>query len=307
MSRVLFLNQPQVGHLNTLLSIALQMRDDGHAVHFLVPGWRGFKTSIQVLETAFKIPETAPTWHRRRSHPSATVIWNGLFLPEVRLCRPSAVNIMSLGIRYTRRILRSSNETDPTSWWSTFLSGGNLAAEIVNIHTLSSITAVCRSAAGILPLAAVFQLARAHDQGIQRRRAFAEDLDRSRNCGGAHARGGGSARPISPWLNLVTSVSAAEAPRQSRTPRCSSALASANGSLLAGFLRPPGLGAKVYVCWEPFSTTSPKCFARFFRPGSPAYQVIETPGLARVAGASSGQRFALQSVPRWIAAQVDLS
>ena len=37
--------------------MALQMREDGHQVHFLVPGWRGFKTSIQILDTAFKIPQ----------------------------------------------------------------------------------------------------------------------------------------------------------------------------------------------------------------------------------------------------------
>lgn len=34
MSRILFLNQPTVGHLNTLLTIALQMQADGHTVHF---------------------------------------------------------------------------------------------------------------------------------------------------------------------------------------------------------------------------------------------------------------------------------
>ncbi len=37
MSKVLFLNQPTIGHLNTLLTIALQMRENGHQVHFLVP------------------------------------------------------------------------------------------------------------------------------------------------------------------------------------------------------------------------------------------------------------------------------
>lgn len=57
MSRVLFLNQPTVGHLNTLLSIATQMRDDGHDVRFLVPGLQGIKTNIQIFDTGFTIPD----------------------------------------------------------------------------------------------------------------------------------------------------------------------------------------------------------------------------------------------------------
>ncbi|MEN6508049.1 MAG: glycosyltransferase [Smithella sp.] len=38
MSRVIFLTHPTVGHLNSLLTIALKMRENGHDVHFIVPG-----------------------------------------------------------------------------------------------------------------------------------------------------------------------------------------------------------------------------------------------------------------------------
>lgn len=38
MVKALFLTHPTIGHLNTLLTIALKMREDGHQVHFLVPG-----------------------------------------------------------------------------------------------------------------------------------------------------------------------------------------------------------------------------------------------------------------------------
>ena len=56
MSKVLFLTHPQMGHLNPLLSIALQMRDDGHQPSFIVPGLKGMSSSIEILKTAALIP-----------------------------------------------------------------------------------------------------------------------------------------------------------------------------------------------------------------------------------------------------------
>jgi hypothetical protein len=38
MSKVLFLTHPTIGHLNSLLTIALKMRENGHDIQFVVPG-----------------------------------------------------------------------------------------------------------------------------------------------------------------------------------------------------------------------------------------------------------------------------
>lgn len=44
MSKILFLSHPTIGHLNTLLSIAIQMKEDGHDVRFLVISSETVKT-----------------------------------------------------------------------------------------------------------------------------------------------------------------------------------------------------------------------------------------------------------------------
>ena len=38
MSKVIFLTHPTIGHLNSLLTIALKMRENGHDIQFVVPG-----------------------------------------------------------------------------------------------------------------------------------------------------------------------------------------------------------------------------------------------------------------------------
>jgi UDP:flavonoid glycosyltransferase YjiC (YdhE family) len=59
MSKVLFLNQPSTGHMNVLLTIALQMRDEGHRVSFLVPGTRmNIVPDIDILKSGAEIPKT---------------------------------------------------------------------------------------------------------------------------------------------------------------------------------------------------------------------------------------------------------
>ena len=83
MSKVIFLNQPSVGHLNTLLSIASKMKEDGHVVRFLVPVIQGVKTGIQVFDTGIAIPERI-----KRNNlaydlipPHLSLIWNSFLLP----------------------------------------------------------------------------------------------------------------------------------------------------------------------------------------------------------------------------------
>jgi MGT family glycosyltransferase len=298
-SRVLFANQPQVGHLNTLLSIALQMRDDGHSVHFLVPGWRGFKTSIQVLKTAFKIPETL------RGHgigvdlvrPPLSVIWNGLFLPlksgyaELQ----HAINIMSLGIpAYTRRFLRLLDRDRPDAMVVDFsLLGASLAAEIANIpYAVVYHSGLPFRGQGIppfgsgLPIGAATNVTREFE--IREERLLKKLTDR---VNAARRRWrllpvveDVLRRPISPWLNLVTSVSAAEAPRDNLTDTTMFIGPCFGKRKSPGefpFDRLDAQKFKVYVSLGTVFNNKPEVFRKILQAlDSPIYQVIVSAGAA---------------------------
>jgi MGT family glycosyltransferase len=58
MSHIAFLCHPTVGHLNTLLSMALRMIDDGHSVRFFIPTAPslGFRLRPDILNNAVDVP-----------------------------------------------------------------------------------------------------------------------------------------------------------------------------------------------------------------------------------------------------------
>src|SRR5262245_21187524 len=56
MTKALFLVQPQVGHLNSLLTIALQMKEDGWQPTFLTLGIKGNNSNIQIFKIAASVP-----------------------------------------------------------------------------------------------------------------------------------------------------------------------------------------------------------------------------------------------------------
>ena len=57
--RILFLSQPSTGHVNTLLAMALQVRAEGHYVHFLLPGSRLPFRMIQLVADRFRMLQAA--------------------------------------------------------------------------------------------------------------------------------------------------------------------------------------------------------------------------------------------------------
>lgn len=299
MSNVLFLNQPSIGHLNTLLSIAVQMQEDGHTARFLVPGWRGFNTSIQIIDTLLRIPKIV------RGHgmdvdlvwPPLAVMWHGLFLPfqsgYAELLH--AVNLMSKGIAtYARRILKVLDKNRPDAMVVDFaFPGASLAAEIAGIpYAIVYHSGLPFRGAGIppfgsgLPIGADDRTTR--EYSLQENRLLQRLTDRvnaaRRQWGLAPVTEDILRRPYSPWLNLVTSVTAAEAPRDNltantlfigpcfgkRTPQ---------GGFPFDQLSPERF--KVYVSLGTVFNNKPEVFRKILQAlDSPAYQVILSVGAA---------------------------
>jgi MGT family glycosyltransferase len=228
-SKALFLNQPSVGHLNTLLSIATQMKEDGHHVRFLIPGLRTPRTGIQILDTAAALPDTI----RRNGidvdliRPPLGVIWSGLFLPlksgyaEVVY----AVGLMAKGIvPYTRRILRFLEGDRPEVIVSDFaFPAAGLAAEITSIpFAVLYHSGLPFHGEGVPPFGSGLPIGAGPEETAEFARQETGMLANLNTRINAARRTFGLdpltheflRRPYSPWLNLVASVEAAEAPRQ---------------------------------------------------------------------------------------------
>ncbi|CAN5458246.1 glycosyltransferase [soil metagenome] len=299
MSKILFLNQPSIGHLNTLLTIALQMREDGHSVRFLVPGWDGFKTRIQILDTALKIPQTLRGQGIEVDliPPPFSVVWQGLFLPlksgYAELLH--AVNIMSLGIAsYARRILPFRERERPDAMVVDFsFLGGSLAAEIAKIpYAVVYHSGLPFRGKGIPPFGSGLPI-NGDQSACKQYEVLEEKLLAKLTSRVNAARRAWSLpsqqedilrRPASPWLNLVTSVSAAEAPRDNLT---------ANTMFVGPCFGKRGASAefpfdklradrfKVYVSLGTVFNNKPQVFRKILEAlDSPAYQVIVSAGAA---------------------------
>ncbi|MBN2007661.1 MAG: hypothetical protein JXA21_30230 [Anaerolineae bacterium] len=302
--KVLFLTQPAVGHLNTLLSIASQMKADGHTVHFLLPGARGPKTNFQVLDTVLMLPDIL----RQNDIPfdliplEFSMLWGGILWPFKSGYAEftHAVEIFSQGIaHYTRHILKFVEQSPPDVLVTDFaLVAAGLAAEIADIpYAVVYHSGLPFRGEGIPPFgsglpigpaAATHPLAQEYarqeslvldklDRRVaQVRRKFnlppvAPDLLR---------------RPYSPWLNLVTSVEAAEAPRNNLTSNtvfvgpCFGRRANTQADFPFDKLRDAAF--KVYVSLGTVFNNKPKVFQKIIRAlDVPEYQVILSAGSAR--------------------------
>jgi MGT family glycosyltransferase len=114
MSRVLFLTHPTIGHLNSLLSIALKLRGNGHDVQFIVPGSNLADPRIKMFKVFYNgkvVPE------KIRSHgipirllfPPLPYIYFAARLPSTKRFEETkmALRLFSSGLKsYTRRINR---------------------------------------------------------------------------------------------------------------------------------------------------------------------------------------------------------
>jgi MGT family glycosyltransferase len=114
MSRVIFLTHPTIGHLNSLLSIALKLRENGHDVQFIVPGSNLADPRIKMFKVFYNgkvVPEKV------RSHgipirllfPPLPYIYFAARLPSTKRFEETkmALRLFSSGLKsYTRRVNR---------------------------------------------------------------------------------------------------------------------------------------------------------------------------------------------------------
>lgn len=234
MSKILFLNQPSVGHVNTLLSIAVQMKDDGHDVCFLVPGLPAIKTNIQIIDTGSAIPEKI----KRNGLVCEvmplplSVVWSGIGLPlksgyaEVTY----ALNILLKGIEhYTGHILKFIETYQPDVLVTDFaFPAASLAADIAKLPYVTIYhSGLPFRGKGIPPFGSGLPIdsdneALASNYIEQENRTlnnFDRCINRARQKFGLPpAEPDLFRRPYSPWLNLITSADSIEAPRDNLTP-----------------------------------------------------------------------------------------
>jgi MGT family glycosyltransferase len=232
MSKVLFLNHSSVGHLNTLLNIAIQMKEHSHTVRFLIPGARGHKTGIQLIDTAFALPEMIELNEIAVDlmPPKLTML-----LPAARLARTSgyreiqlAIDLFSQGItHYTRQILKVIETYKPDRLVTDFaFFASAVAAEAANLPYATVYHSGVPFRGAMIPpfgsgLPITVENTRGTQHDAQERRVIARVDRRIQVARQAVGLMPGEAdvmrRPYSPWVNLVTSVEAIEAPRDNLT------------------------------------------------------------------------------------------
>lgn len=299
MSKILFLNQPTVGHLNTLLSIATQMKEDGHSVHFLIPGARGIKTNIQILDTAFAIPDRIK--HNGLSYnlipPALSTIWAGALIPfksgydEII----HALSIFSGGVEhYTRHILKFIESYRPDILVTDFaFPATSLAAEIAHIpYVVIYHSGLPFRGEGIPPFGSGLPIGADYNNGAnehtRRETQILNTLDRRINAARRTLDLPLSAhdvlrRPYSPWLNLVASASIMEAPRNNLTENtlfigpCFGKRAEVEKEFPFDKLRADKF--KVYVSLGTIFNNKPEIFRKIMRAlDTSEYQVIISAG-----------------------------
>jgi MGT family glycosyltransferase len=303
MSRVLFLSHATVGHLNTLLSIALHMREDGHEVSFLIPGDRRFsRTGIALLDTAFSLPALIerngmPVEVMR---PPLSMLLPALLLPFTQGYRELqvAARFFTAGLgTVVSAILQHARRLPPDVLVSDFaFAGASIAADVLRIpYAMVYHSGLPFRGEGIPPMGsglpigpnagvdpAVYEaIARKEARLIQHtdQRVMAARRSFGLDDGVADFM----RRPYSPWLNLVTSVEAIEAPRDNLSANtlyvgpCFSKRKAMQTEFPYDDLRPDR--CKVYVSLGTVFNNKPQVFRRILDGlDHPDFQVIVSAG-----------------------------
>lgn len=299
MSKILFLNQPSVGHLNTLLTIALQMREDGHQPEFLVPGSKGHDFNIEIIKTAALIPniiEKNGFAVKLVRPPLSTLLWS-IFLPlasgynEFML----AMELAGTGIQYyTQLILKHLEEQRPDMVVTDFsLFPAYLAAERAGIPYATVYHSGLPFSGKLIPPFGsglpINENAPLLGKAFLRREQFVLNrLDARlnhtrRKLGLATLAPKLLSRPYSQWLNLITSAEAIEAPRDNLTDNtffigpCFGKRKEAHSDFPFDQLQPNKY--KVYVSLGTVFNNKPQVFRKIMAAlDHPDYQVIISAG-----------------------------
>jgi len=215
MSTFLFAGQPASGHLNPLLAIARQMRADGHAVTFasFVP------PRIRPLVSASGFPWIALPPSLSALGLAALPLLSGFAETFV------AVRLFFAGAcHYARSIGRVLDDLKPDAVVCDFaFPGAWLAAEARGIpYVIVYHVGLCFKGPGIPPFASGSPIGQPAGRKEKTCRFFSAILERRVDKAMARARrrlalppgeGGFMAAPSSPWLTLVLTAEAIEAPR----------------------------------------------------------------------------------------------
>jgi MGT family glycosyltransferase len=233
MSKVIFLNQPSVGHLNTLLSIASQMKEEGHSVRFLVPGVDGLRTGIQIFDTGNTISSKIMQNGLVCDHipPHLSLIWNAFLLPYKSGYEETihAFNMFYEGIEHnTRYVLKFIERYSPDALVTDFaFPAASLAAEIAKIpYVVIYHSGLPFRGDGIPPFGSGLPIgvnySNPTNEYVGQENLFIKRLDmrvnNARQVFGLQPNEPDILRrPYSPWLNLVASATNMEAPRNNLT------------------------------------------------------------------------------------------
>jgi MGT family glycosyltransferase len=238
MSSIAFLCHPTVGHLNTLLSMALKMRAEGHSVRFFIPSAPdlGFRLRPDILNNAVDVPravERAGFPLERLFLPPATA-FHAIFLArssgyaEVQ----RAWALFTGGLEsLTRSVLRRLEKQRPDAMVIDFaFFAGMLAAEKLGIPYVSVYhSGLPFRGPGVPPFGSGLPIGQPDGEELRRaEQAEKALLDRTRSKLERVRRSLGLKpgaedflrAPSSPWLNLVVSHEAIEAPRTGLGPSC---------------------------------------------------------------------------------------
>jgi MGT family glycosyltransferase len=209
------------------------MKDDGHEVHFLVPGIAGVRTNIQILDTGFTIPDRI----RRNGlscsliPPAFSTIWRAVILPfksgydEII----HALDMFSAGLKhYTRHILKLIDAYRPDVLVTDFaFPATSLAADIARIpYVVIYHSGLPFRGKGIppfgsgLPIGADYTNSAGSQTELENRALSKLDnrVNTARQTFGLPPVDPDILRrPYSPWLNLIASADCIEAPRDNLT------------------------------------------------------------------------------------------
>jgi MGT family glycosyltransferase len=232
MSKVLFLTHPTIGHLNSLLAIALKMRENGHDIQFIVPGSNLADPRIKMFKVFYngKIVPVKIRSQGIRVHllfPPLPYIYLAALIPTKKRFEETitATQFFSSGIEsFTKRINRLVKKLKPDMIVSDFFFySAPLVAELNNLPYIAIYhSGLPFGGKGVPPFGSGLPVS---TQDTHPKRIFREkeqELSKRLISTVNRARKAFSLKPInfdllkmphSPWLNLVVTHEAIDIPR----------------------------------------------------------------------------------------------
>jgi len=310
MSDIAFLCHPTVGHLNTLLATALRMKAEGHRTRFFIPGAPslGFRLKPDILNNVVDVPAMVERagLPLERLRPALGVIFHA-----IRLARSSgyeesriALKLFTAGAEATTRDILRRLERQPAdvlvtdfAFYPAIFAAEKLGLPWVAVYH----SGLPFRGPGIPPWGSGLPIGTPDGPELRRAEAaeaellvqLAGGMEKPRRALGL-VRGPSDLlrTPASPWLNLVMSHEAIEAPRTglgSSTFYVGPCFATRRGADADGFpfdkLRAESF--KVYVSLGTVFNDKPEVFRTLLRGlDAPGLQVVVSAGAAYPALAS---------------------